>query len=144
MPARHFFDTNILLYAYDREAGEKRQIARQLVEQALHQPAATSISVQVLQEFFVNFTRKNLNEEDAAQLVDDFSCWQIIPNTHELFLSGLELKARWQLSLWDAMIVAAAQKSRSTILYTEDLNHGQHYGSVQALNPFNPTGSAGL
>lgn len=138
MPSRHLFDTNILPYACDREAGEKRETARQLVEEAFHQPAQTSLSVQVPQEFFVNFTRKNLKEEDVARFADDFSCCQTIPNTHELFLSGLEVKARWKLSLWDAMIVAAAQKSRSTILYTEDLNHGQHYGSAQARNPFHP------
>ena len=136
MPARQFFDTNILLYAYDRNAGEKRTIALALVEGAFQSPAHTAISVQVLQEFFVNFTRSGPSDEVAAELLDDFTCWDIVSNTHTLFLSGLEAKARWQLSLWDSMIIAAAQESRCSILYTEDLNHGQKYGTVQAINPF--------
>ena len=144
MRANYFFDTNILITAYDRDAGSKRTIASGLVERAFQEPGFASISVQVLQEFFVNFVRKGQSDEAAAQLIDDFSSWKIINNTHDLFLSGLEAKARWQLSLWDSMIVAAAQQSRSTILYTEDLNHGQHYGSVQALNPFSITGTASL
>lgn len=52
------------------------------------------------------------------------------------FYCGLQARARWQLSLWDAMIVAAAAQAGAPILYTEDLNHGQFYGSVQAINPF--------
>ncbi|MEM9079896.1 MAG: PIN domain-containing protein [Verrucomicrobiota bacterium] len=136
MPAKHFFDTNILLYAYDREAGPKRSAALSLVEEAFAHPNQTSISVQVLQEFFVNFVRGGQSDEEAARVIDDFAIWHTIPNTLELFHAGLEAKARWQLSLWDAMIIAAAQQSGSTILYTEDLSHQQHYGPVQAINPF--------
>jgi predicted nucleic acid-binding protein len=136
MTGKIFFDTNILLYAYDTEAGEKRIRAAALVAEALCHPSHYALSVQVLQEFFVNFTRSGQSDETAASLIDDFSQWQIIANTHELFLSGLEARARWKLSLWDSMIVAAAAHSGAAILYTEDLNHRQHYGSVQAINPF--------
>lgn len=136
MPVEQFFDTNILLYAYDTDAGEKRLIAAPLVASALRDPIRTAISVQVLQEFFVNFTRSGQSDESAATLIDDFSAWRIVANTHDLFLDGLHEKARWQLSLWDAMIVAAARQSGATVLYTEDLNHGQHYGFVQVINPF--------
>jgi predicted nucleic acid-binding protein len=136
MPAEFFFDTNILLYAYDTDAGEKRAKARALVAKALRQPTRYALSVQVLQEFFVNFTHKGQNDEVAATLIDDFSRWQIVATTHELFLNGLQSRARWQLSLWDALIVAAAEQCGATILYTEDLNHGQRYGGVRAINPF--------
>lgn len=136
MPAEVFFDTNILLYAYDTDAGEKRTRALALVGEALSHPSRFAVSVQVLQEFFVNFIRKGQSDESAATLIDDFSHWQIIANTHDLFLNGLQTRARWQLSLWDAMIVAAAAQAGAAILYTEDLNHGQCYGSVQAINPF--------
>lgn len=136
MPVEQFLDTNVLLYAYDIDAGEKRAVASRLVASALREPACTAISVQVLQEFFVNFTRSGQSDQTAATLVDDFSAWKIVANTHELFLEGLHDKARWQLSLWDAMIVAAARQAGAPVLYTEDLNHGQHYGSVQAINPF--------
>ena len=136
MPVEIFFDTNILLYAYDTDAGEKRARALALVAEAFNQPTRYALSVQVLQEFFVNFIRKGQSDESAATLIDDFSHWQIIANTHDLFLNGLQARARWQLSLWDAMIVAAAEQAGATILYTEDLNHGQSYGSVRAINPF--------
>ena len=136
MRAEIFFDTNILLYAYDTDAGEKRTHARALVGEALSHPSRFAVSVQVLQEFFVNFTRVGQTDEAAAMLIDDFARWHIIANTHDLFLSGLQTRARWQLSLWDAMIVAAAAQAGAAILYTEDLNHGQFYGSVQAINPF--------
>jgi predicted nucleic acid-binding protein len=136
MPAERFFDTNILLYAYDRDAGAKRAAAAALIGDALRAPARTAISVQVLQEFFVNFTRAGQSDQSAAALIDDFSSWTIVANTYELFLEGLHARARWQLSLWDAMIVAAARHVGARVLYTEDLNHGQRYGSVRALNPF--------
>lgn len=136
MPVERFFDTNILLYAYDSDAGEKRAVASRLVASALREPTRTAISVQVLQEFFVNFTRSGQSDAIAATLIDDFSAWKIVANTHELFLEGLQAKARWQLSLWDAMIVAAAAQVDAPVLYTEDLNHGQHYGPVRVINPF--------
>jgi predicted nucleic acid-binding protein len=136
MPARQFFDTNILLYAYDLDAGKKQVWASTLVLPTLEKPTYTSISIQVLQEFCVNFSKKGASHEEATGLCKDFGVWQIVDNTHDLFLQGLETKARWQLSLWDAMIVTAAQRSQSTILYSEDLNHGQFYGSVQVINPF--------
>jgi predicted nucleic acid-binding protein len=136
MAAEFFFDTNILLYAYDTDAGQKRKRAAALVTAALAQPSRYALSIQVLQEFFVNFTRAGQNDEAAATLIDDFSNWKIIANTHELFLDGLQARARWQLSLWDAMIVAAAEQSGASVLFTEDLNHGQFYGKVQAINPF--------
>jgi len=136
MPAEIFFDTNILLYAYDTDAGEKRASALALVAEAIRHPTRYALSVQVLQEFFVNFTRKGQKDEAAATLIDDFSRWHIIANTNDLFLNGLQARARWQLSLWDALIVAAAEQSGAAILYTEDLNHGQCYGSVRAINPF--------
>jgi predicted nucleic acid-binding protein len=133
MPAEVFFDTSILLYAYDTDAGEKRTRALALVGEALGQPSRFAVSVQA---FFVNFTHAGQTDEAAAMLIDDFSRWQIIANTHDLFLNGLQTRARWQLSLWDAMIVAAAAQAGAAILYTEDLNHGQSYGSVRAINPF--------
>ncbi len=140
MPAKAFFDTNILLYAYDRDAGQKREIARHLVASALSDPGSYAISVQVLQEFFVNFTRAGHADREAARLIDDFRHWTIIANTYDLFCRGLQVRARWQLSLWDSMVVAAAQAAGAEVLYTEDLNHGQSFGAVQVCNPFFETG----
>ena len=136
MPADRFLDTNILLYGYDLDSPEKRVIARSLIEKAWMQPGRTAISVQVLQEFYVNFIRSGHTVTDAAALIADFSHWPVIDNTLAVFRLGVSLKERWQLSLWDSMILAAAQVSGARELLTEDLNHGQDYGGVRAVNPF--------
>jgi len=136
MAVERFLDTNILLYAYDLDDPAKRVIASSILEQAWLSPGSCGISVQVLQEFHVNFTRKGKTQEEAAQIIEDFTLWPIIDNTLPLFLLGLDLQMRWQLSLWDSMILAAAQTSGARELLTEDFNHGQFYGRVRVINPF--------
>jgi len=136
MPVERFIDTNVLLYGYDLDVPAKRDLARGWIEKALKQPARHAVSVQVLQEFHVNFIRKEGTEEEASLLVDDFSKLVVIDNSLALLRLGLKVRARWQLSLWDAMIVAAAQASGARELITEDLNDGQDYDGVRAVNPF--------
>ncbi len=136
MSVERFLDTNILLYGYDLDSPVKREVARSLIEETWRTPGQTAISVQVLQEFHVNFIRCGHPTEEALALIGDFSLWPVIDNTLSLFRLGLSLQTRWQLSLWDAMILAAAQTSGAGELITEDFNHGQDYGEVRAINPF--------
>ena len=136
MPVERFLDTNILLYGYDLDAPAKRAVAQTLIEQAWIQPGHTAISVQVLQEFYVNFVRRGHRAEEALALIGDFSLLPVIDNSLALFRLGIALQTRWQLSLRDAMIVAAAQTSGARELFTEDLNHGQNYGGILVINPF--------
>lgn len=136
MPARRFLDTNILLYGYDLDAPEKRRIARSIIEETWSVPGSCAISVQVLQEFHVNFVRCGHTAPEAASVIADFCHWQVIDNTLPVFQLGLDFQSRWHLSLWDSMILAAAHVSGAKELLTEDLDHGQAYGSVRAVNPF--------
>ncbi len=136
MSVEYFFDTNILLYGYDLDAPEKRLIAGNILKNAWEFPETIAVSVQVLQEFFVNFTRKGQEYSEARLLVEDFCHWKVVENSLSLFGSGLAIRERWQLSLWDALIVAAAEFSGADKLLTEDLNHGQYYGKVMVINPF--------
>lgn len=136
MPAERFLDTNILLYGYDLDALDKRSVAQSLLEEAWLKPGKTAISVQVLQEFYVNFVRAGHATSEAVTLIEDFSRWPVIDNSLALLRQGLALQSRWQLSHWDAMILAAAQSSGARELLTEDLNHGQDYGRVRVINPF--------
>ncbi len=136
MPANRFLDTNILLYGYNLDAPSKRAVAQSLIEDAWLQPGKTAISVQVLQEFHVNFVRQGHSPTEATALIGDFSLWPVIDNSLSLFRLGLSLQARWQLSLWDAMILAAAQTSGAHELLSEDFNHGQDYGGIRVVNPF--------
>lgn len=136
MPVKQFLDTNVLLYAYDLDAGGKRETALALLSAAFANPKETAVSVQVLQEFHVNFARAGHAPEEADVLVQDFSAFRVIDNTFALFQSGLKHRAHWQLSLWDAMILAAARQSGARELCSEDFNPGQDYGGIRVVNPF--------
>lgn len=136
MPADRFLDTNILLYAYDLDAPAKRAVARTILEEAWIQPSRTALSVQVLQEFHFHFVRSGHPVAEATLIIGDFTSWMVIENSLALFRRGLWLQSRWQISLWDAMILAAAESSGACELLSEDLNHGQDYGGVRAINPF--------
>jgi len=136
MTAERFLDTNILVYAYDTDAAAKRTVAVQLVEAGWTHPGLTAISVQVLQELYVNLERRAVPRDQAVQIIGDFTDWPIVPNTLELLHSAFAEQARWRLALWDALILAAARASGAAELITEDLNHGQDYGGVRVRNPF--------
>jgi predicted nucleic acid-binding protein len=136
MPAERFIDTNILLYGYDCDAGVKRDMALPLIEEGWKHPGRNAVSVQVLQEFYVNFLRLGQDHKEAVRIIEDLMTWPVIDNSLERFGHGLVLKQQFQVSLWDAMILAAAQASGARELITEDLNPGQDYGGVVAVNPF--------
>lgn len=136
MAADWFIDTNILLYGYNLQAGRKREIAMDLIEEGWRRPGCAAISVQVLQEFYVNFTRLGQTHRAALKVIEDLSLWPVIDNTLERFGVGVVLCERFQISLWDAMIVSAARASGARKLLTEDLNHNQDYGGIVAVNPF--------
>jgi predicted nucleic acid-binding protein len=131
-----FLDTNVLLYAALGRSDEPRkfQISRDLV-------AAWNfgLSTQVLGEFFVNAQRKSqrpLSAHEAAAFVvklDERPCIAIDRGVVHLAMGHAQ---RFRLSYWDAAIIAAAEQLEAEILYTEDLKHGQRYGSVKAINPF--------
>jgi len=136
MNATVFVDTNILVYALDLDAGPKREIALSVIEAGWQTLGETALSVQVLQELHVNLVRLGRSVPEATRIVRDFYSWPVVENTLPLFNDALETQARWQLSLWDALIVAAARASGARELLSEDLNHGQDYGGVRVRNPF--------
>jgi predicted nucleic acid-binding protein len=102
------------------------------------------LSTQVLQELCVNLRRKAvkpLTVEETRSLIDDYSDWEIVVNTHNSVIEALTIESRYQVSFWDALIVHAAERSGAAILYSEDLSDGQTYGSVRVVNPLNETAS---
>ena len=132
-----FVDTNILLYSLELEAGEseKAEIARKILLSA-----DLALSVQVLQEFYVQATHSKrpyaLTHDLAVRLIEKWMRFRIQDNTVLLLRDALEIKRRYGTSYWDASIIAAAQSARCDELLSEDLSHGQHYGSVTVVNPF--------
>ncbi|RAV18344.1 PIN domain nuclease [Mycolicibacterium sp. GF69] len=133
-----FVDTNILLYAYDSAAGEKHVLAAALVDR-LWRERRGAISVQVLQEFYVNATRKAEKTIDPMVAVDrliSLSRWRVHSPLADDVVAAATLSSRHQLSFWDAMIVRSAAELRCGTLWTEDLNDGQIIEGVQLTNPF--------
>ena len=136
MIAEVFLDANILLYASSRAPldGNKSRKAQELI---LNQPFA--LSSQVLQEFIANALRKKdlgITEANIDATLELATHVPVLPVSLELVISAVTLRRRFQISHWDATIVAAAQELGCKTLYTEDLNHGQKYGGVQVINPF--------
>jgi predicted nucleic acid-binding protein len=135
--ARTFVDTNVLVYAHDPADPRKRAIAEAIGSG--ERGDRLVISTQVLVEFYSVVTRKlsqALPAEVAAARVADLAASPTIPTDAALVRMAVALSRSAQLSIWDALIVAAAQVGRCTRLLSEDLSHGMTYGSVTIENPF--------
>lgn len=138
MTERAFVDSNVLVYAHDRGAGERHEIARELVVQ-LWRDRAGIVSTQVLQETYVNLRRKAANPlgpGEARELVSDYLAWHVVVNDGASVIAAIDLEERYRISFWDALIVAAANAAGADVLLSEDLSHGQRYGSVTVRDPF--------
>ena len=132
-----FVDSNILVYAHDVTAGNKRTLAKSLIED-LWELRNGCLSIQVLQEFFVTITQKVTKPFDvqtATEIIDDLSTWQVHSPRPQDILDAIELQKRYQVSFWDAMILQSAIRLGCDTLWSEDLNPGQIYHSIQLLNP---------
>jgi predicted nucleic acid-binding protein len=137
---RAFVDTNILVYAHDDSAADKRDQARALVEQ-LWESRDGCLSVQVLQEFFVTVTRKiakPLSPAMAKEIIADLARWYVHTPAPDDVLAAISIHQDTRISFWDAMIVRSAAEIGCTVLYSEDLNAGQEYTGVRVANPFQP------
>jgi predicted nucleic acid-binding protein len=133
-----FVDTNILIYAHDVSAGAKHVRARDLI-QGLWQSGEGGLSVQVLQEFYVNVTQKvakPMPSDAAARIIADLTVWHIHRPGVEDVLDAIQLQGRYKISFWDAMIVTSAIQLDCQQLWSEDLNPGQVYDTVTVMNPF--------
>ena len=131
-----FLDTNILVYAVtsDEKEQTKRQRAVEIIE-----TEDFAISAQVLQEFYVTVTRKlaePLTPGQALAWVEELELFPCVAIEPSLIKIAIEISVRYQTTYWDAAIIAAAESINIPRLYSEDLNHGQWYGSVEVLNPF--------
>jgi predicted nucleic acid-binding protein len=133
---KSFVDTNILVYAHRISVGPKHDRAKQLLAE-LWAAESGVISTQVLQEFCFTVRRlaRNYPTNELVETIRQFSQWTVVTNTSDSVLNALSLESRYEISFWDALIINAAQVSEAAVLYTEDLNHGQLFGSVRVINP---------
>lgn len=135
--SRTFVDTNVVVYRFDPADPRKQEIADAITPSAQGGPLV--VSTQVLIELYSVLTRKlhaTVSIEEAQAVIADFAGVPTVPTDAALVRTAVALSRSAQLSIWDAMIVAAAQAGRCTRLLTEDLSHGTTYGSVVVENPF--------
>jgi predicted nucleic acid-binding protein len=134
---RHFLDTNILLYSISRNPADavKRERAIALLDRD-----DGALSVQVLQEFYVQATRPTrphpLTHETAVGLVSAWSRFKVQEITLSILTGALEIKAVHGFSYWDSAIIAAARALGCGILYSEDMSHGRQVEGITITNPF--------
>ncbi len=134
--AASFLDTNVLASAVSSapDQAAKKQIALDLVA-----TADFGLSAQVLQELYVTLTRKAarpLPVDRTLALLEDLRRFPLVETDWPLVVAAIEVSLRFGIAYWDGATVAAADRLGATTLYTEDLNHGQLYGEVRAVNPF--------
>lgn len=132
-----FVDTNVLLYAASTAPDEqvKRDRARSILDSD-----DLSLSVQVLQEFYVQAThalrKERLAHEQAAALVQSWLRFDVQETSVSLLAAAMATSARWKVSHWDAAIVEAARAAGCTTLLSEDLQAGMDFDGVVVENPF--------
>lgn len=133
-----FVDTNVLVYARDSSEPEKQPLAAEWLAH-LWRTRRGRLSMQVLHEYYVTVTHKlrpGLAPAVARADVADLVLWEPVRPNIEMLRSAWSLQDRFELALWDALIVAAAQSSGCSFLLTEDLQDGQDLGGVVVVDPF--------
>ncbi|HUK25319.1 MAG TPA: PIN domain-containing protein [Terriglobales bacterium] len=137
MSDKSFVDTNVLIYAHDVDAGAKHDVAKIVLRELWSQRTGV-LSVQVLQEFYVNVTGKiatPLGKDEARLLVNSYSIWCTETTPAEI-ATAFRIEDEARIGFWDALIVASAAKCGALRILSEDLNAGQKIAGIRVENPF--------
>lgn len=132
----NFIDTNLIVYANDRRDPEKQRRAVEVIQREMRNRSGV-ISIQVMQEY-ANTALNKLEQQPAVvlrQLILLESLTVVRPDP-SMVRRAVELMTLFQVSFWDASILAAAESAACRHLFSEDLNAGQAFGSVRVVNPF--------
>ena len=135
---RQFVDTNVLLYAYDSSTATKHDLAKSLIDR-LWRERAGALSIQVLQEFFVNATTKVAEPMEisvARQQIRRLGTWTSHSPSVADVLAAIDIHRDHRISFWDAMIITAAQAAGAAVVWSEDLNADQSFDGLTVRNPF--------
>jgi predicted nucleic acid-binding protein len=139
MSATTFVDTNVLIYAYNADAHVKYEIAKGLLRELWIRRTGV-LSLQVLQEFYVNVTRKipsPLSKQSARAAVNTYLPWCTETTPAEI-AAAFQIEDESRISFWDALIVACAAKAGADRILSEDFSVGQRIAGVLIENPFVP------
>lgn len=136
MPARSFFDTNVLIYADDKAAPAKQRRALELV--ADHWRARTGVvSLQVLQEYFVTLTRKlRVDAVIARRKVELLAEFDVAAPEVGDILAAIDLHRLHGFSFWDALVIRSAKQTGCSVVFSEDMQDARGIDGLQIVNPF--------
>lgn len=137
MNGKTFVDTNVLIYAHDIDAGPRHEVAKNILRE-LWSERAGLLSTQVLQEFYVNVTRKiasPLSKLSARAVVNSYATWCIETGLADIS-AAFQIEDESQIGFWDALVIASAARAGAVRLLSEDLNSGQTIMGVLIKNPF--------
>jgi predicted nucleic acid-binding protein len=139
MKGKFFLDTNIFVYAAVDDDLGKSERAAALIEEALITGRGV-VSYQVVQEFFNVATKRLQNRmksgDQQEYLRAFFGSLLQIQSSLALYFEALQFKERYQLAWYDSLVVCAAIQAECTVLYSEDMQHGQRFGTLEIQNPF--------
>ncbi len=131
-----FVDTNIFIYAHDSDAGRRHSRAVDLLSRLMEEGSG-AISTQVLVEFYAAAVRKlAMHSQEAEEVIADMGVWAIHRPDHADVVQAARMHRRYRVSWWDALVLRSATAMECGVLWSEDLVHGQKFGSVQVRNPF--------
>lgn len=131
-----FIDTNLIVYTLDKSNVDKQERARNIIRKIVnvHQPV---ISTQVIKEFYVVAINKMKADPIIVKnILHNFRNMEIVTNDLELIEQAIDISVISQISFWDSLIIAAAEKANCEYIFSEDLNPGQTYRGVLVVNPF--------
>jgi len=137
MNDRTFIDTNVLIYAYNMDAKAKNETAKAVLRELWSERTGV-LSMQVLQEFYINVTRKiaaPLSKDSARSVVSSYAIWCMETTPAEIS-AAFRIEDESQIGFWDALIVSAALKCRATRILSDDLNARQRIAGISIENPF--------
>ena len=134
---RFSLDTNVLVYAVDRDAGERHDWSRVLLGRAARRDCV--LTVQALAEFFHVTTRKNLLPIARARVFvrDWLDVFQVVSADTAALVDAMDAVEEHRLSFWDAMLWATALHAGCSAILSEDLQDGRRLSGVEIINPFN-------
>jgi len=137
MSDRTFVDTNVLIYAHDVDARSKHELAKTVLRELWGERNGV-VSTQVLQEFYVNVTRKiphPISKVSARLVVSSYVMWCTDTTPAEIS-TAFRIEDEYRIGFWDALIVASALKGGANRILSEDLNAGQTFAGIRIENPF--------
>jgi predicted nucleic acid-binding protein len=136
MTARCFVDTNVLVYADDRNAGPKRYRARKLIQEVMRGRTGV-LSLQVLQEYFAVATKKlGISPAGARHRIELLSRLDVVILGVSDLLVAIDLHRLHGFPIWDALVIRAALNAGCQVLYSEDLQDGRRIDGLEVVNPF--------